>query len=425
MTATKMPVSPRRRLLMISQVYVPDSPSVGQHFADVAEEMTRRGWDVHVLASARGYDDPSLSFPARETRNGVHVRRLPLSSFGKRSIAVRLLAQVMFLAQAVTRGLLMPNVAAVVVTTSPPFAGFGGAVLSVLRRVPFLWWVMDLNPDQMVAAGKLRPTSLFVRIFDWMNRVTLRRAKKIVALDQFMAIRLRAKADTGDKIRVMPPWPHNELPPEDDETMNAGLAEAGQSFRRQHGLADRFVVMYSGNHAIQNPLDTLLDAAARLQDDPDIVFLFVGGGAGKAGVERRIAAGATNLRSLPYQPLETLAESLGAADLHVVSIGPEVVGIVHPCKIYGAMAVGRPVLFFGPRQSHAGEIVEPRGVGWRVEHGDVEGAIAAIRTAVALPREERLQIGQQAAKTVVAHFSRSHLLPLMAEEVEALLERTG
>ncbi len=405
---------------MISQVYVPDSTSVGQHFADVAEEMAHRGWDVRVFAASRGYSDPSLRFPPCEIRNGVDVRRLPLSSFGKRSIPVRLLAQVLFMVQVVCRGLMTPGLNAVFVSTSPPFAGFGGAIIGMVRRVPFLWWVMDLNPDQMVVAGKLRETSLFVRVFDWMNRVTLRRAAKVVALDPFMAERLNRKVDVSKKMDVMPPWPHNELAGHDEQSVMAGLAQAGRLFRVEHGFGDRFVVMYSGNHAIQHPLDTLLDAAAQLEHDENFLFVFIGGGAGKADVERRIAAGAPNVVSMPYQPLETLEESLGAADMHVVSMGAEVVGIVHPCKIYGAMAVGRPILFFGPRDSHAGAIVEPKGIGWRVEHGDVDGTIAAIREAASMARESRLAMGHNAAKTVTAEFSRHVLLSRLCDQVESL-----
>ena len=415
-------MSPQRkpRLLIISQVYVPDPTSVGQHFADVAEEMVARGWDVFVYASARAYDDPTVRFPSGEDRGGVHVRRFPLSSFGKRSIPVRLLAQALFMAQAVVWAMFLPGLSAVVVSTSPPFAGFGGAVISMIRRVPLAWWVMDLNPDQMVAARKLAPTSLLVRIFDWMNRVTLRQAKVVIALDRFMAKRLNAKVDVRHKLRIVPPWPHTAPPPM-DAAGAARLANAGTTFRAAHGLADSFVVMYSGNHAIQHPLDTLLGAAERFVDEPHVRFLFIGGGAGKQGVEKRIAEGARNVTSLPYQPLETLEESLGAADMHVVSMGSEVVGIVHPCKIYGAMAVARPILFFGPEESHAGEIVGPRGLGWRVTHGDVDGAEQAIREARAMGRAARLEMGVKAASLVTAEYSRRLLIDKIGDEFERLV----
>src|SRR5690348_15983854 len=78
----------RRTLVIISQTFVPDPASVGQHIADVAQEMARRGHRVVVYTSNRGYENPGLRYPSRKNLNGVDVRRLPFSSFGKRSIAV-------------------------------------------------------------------------------------------------------------------------------------------------------------------------------------------------------------------------------------------------------------------------------------------------------------------------------------------------
>jgi hypothetical protein len=321
--------------------------------------------------------------------------------------------------QAVLCALFMPGVTAVVVSTSPPFAGFAGAIINMLRGVPYLWWVMDLNPDQMLAAGKVTPQSLLVRVFDWMNRVTLQRAAKVIALDRFMAERINRKVEISPKLSVTPLWPQTE-PNLRADVETDWLINIGASFRKRHRLENCFVVMYSGNHAIQHSLDTLLQASGHLQDDPTVKFVFIGSGAGKADVERRISAGATNLLSLPYQPLETLEDSLGAADLHVVSMGKDVVGIVHPCKIYGAMAVGRPILLFGPRESHAGELVEPRGIGWRIEHGDIAGALVAIKEAMALSRSERADLGRRAASIIAELFSRQRL----RNEVCSVIEQT-
>ena len=176
--------------------------------------------------------------------------------------------------------------------------------------------------------------------------------------------------------------------------------------------------MYSGNHAIQHPLTTLLNAAARLESNPRIVFVFVGGGTGKAAVEARIAAGARNLCSLPFQPLDSLRSSLGAADVHAVSMGDEVVGIVHPCKIYGAMAVGRPILFFGPARSHAGEIVCSHSIGWTVPHGDVDGAVRAIVAAATMEPATLALMGENAAEAVAREFSPDRLRGRVCDVIE-------
>ena len=392
----------RRTLLIITQVYVPDPAAVGQQVADAAREMARRGWRVVVYTSARGYDDPSRRYPGRECLDGVDVRRLPLSSFGKRSILVRLLAQACFMAQALALGLFTGRLGLVLVSTSPPFAGIGGAILSWVRRVPLVWWVMDLNPDQMVTSGKLSPRSVLTRVFDWMNRVTLRRSSAVVVMDRFMRDRVLAKLDVSGRIHVHPPWPHEDVLKPAPSRPNA--------FRDANGLGDAFVVMYSGNHGIQNPLTTLLDAARSLEEREDLLFVFIGGGIGKQDVDRRIADGARNVRSLPFEPLARIGTSLSAADVHVVSLADEAVGVIHPCKVYGAMVIGRPVLFFGPEASYVGDIFHDGDIGRVVPHGDVQAAVAAIRELVAMGDETREAMGRRATAIVSESFSHAGLL---------------
>lgn len=390
----------KRTFLVISQVYVPDPASLGQHVADAAAEMARRGYRVIVYTSARGYDDPAKVYPRRETLNGVDVRRLALSSFGKSSIAVRLLAQSLFVVQAVLRGLFTRNLCGILVSTSPPFCGVAGVLISVWRRIPLKYWLMDLNPDQMIVMQRIAPTSLQARIFDLFNRWTYRQAHDIVVLDRFMAERVQAKIDVASKIRVIPPWPH--------EDKLESMAHEENPFRKEHGLDGKFVVMYSGNHSPANPIATVLDAAARMQDDPRLVLMCIGGGSAKGEIDERIAAGARNIISLPYQPFEKIRFSLSAADVHIVSVGNEVVGIVHPCKVYGAMAVSRPILLLGPSPCHVSEIIEGNRIGWHISHGDVPGAVRALSEMLEIPAAELRRMGQLSAAVIAGVCRRSN-----------------
>jgi glycosyltransferase involved in cell wall biosynthesis len=199
----------------------------------------------------------------------------------------------------------------------------------------------------------------------------------------------------------MPPWPH--------EDVLGSLDHAANPFRSRHGLEGKFVVMYSGNHSPANPITTVLDAADRLRNDERLVFLFIGGGAGKKEVEERIARGARNIRSLPYQPLAELKYSLSAADLHVVSMGDDVVGIVHPCKVYGAMAVSRPILLLGPDPCHVSDLIVQHRIGRNVRHGDVEGCSRAIRELAGAPAEELAVMGRRAAEVIATTLSKDRL----------------
>ncbi len=366
-----------KTLLVLSQVYVPDPASVGQHMHDAACEMVRRGWRVIVLTADRGYDDPSRRYARTERIDGVEVVRLPLSSFGKASLGSRLAGGSAFVAQAFAVASALPRIDRVLCSTSPPMCAMAGLALGRTRGVPMTFWAMDINPDQIVATGAMAQDALPVRAFDWMNRRVLEAADSVVALDRYMAERLRAKSPIDRKLSVIPPWPHVEAEAK-------LLPHADNPFRAAHGLSDKRVVMYSGNLSPTHPVTTILEAAVALRDEPRLSFVFVGGGLGRADIERFVQARRlTNVVTLPYQPLSALRESLSAADVHLVAMGGGMTGIVHPCKIYGAMAVGRPVLVLGPDRCHLGDLVREGDIGWQIDHGDVSAATTLLRGLLA------------------------------------------
>jgi colanic acid biosynthesis glycosyl transferase WcaI len=410
---------PTRTLLILTQVYVPDPASVGQHMHDAAAEIARRGVRVQVLTSARGYDDPSQRYDSNQTLDGVHVRRLPLSSFGKRSIMLRLLGGVVFLIQATVLGLFTRRLGGVLVSTSPPMCPAAALVLRLIRRVPVAYWAMDLNPDQMIEAGRISARSAAARLFDAMNRGILRRAGNVIALDRYMSQRLNSKVDARAKTIIIPPWPHVE-------EAGPALDHADNPFRSQQNLEGRFVFMYSGNISPVHPVGTILEAAGRLADDPRLLFLFIGGGLGRRQIEQVIETNrAPLIRLLPYQPLEHLRLSLSAADVHLVAMGTNMVGIVHPCKVYGALAVGRPVLLLGPRNCHVSDILEEHDVGWRIDDGDVDQAVRTIRKIAATGEDELREMGRRGQQVVRERFSKTVLCRRFGDVLEQALEPGG
>jgi putative colanic acid biosynthesis glycosyltransferase WcaI len=413
MTAQKDPS--RGTLLILSQVYVPDPASVGQHMHDAAAELAERGYRVRVFTSARGYDDPTIKYPLRETLDGVEIRRMPLSSFGKKSIPLRVLAQLIFLVQCALRGVFVGDLKGIVVSTSPPMASVAALIVRFVRRVPLVYWVMDLNPDQMVELGKLKATSPIAKAFDLFNRYILKRATAVVALDRFMADRVNKKLDVSAKMDIMPPWAH-------DSALEVVPHETNP-FREEHNLGSgddgKFVVMYSGNHGFSTPVVTVLDAAVKMQDKDNLRFFFIGGGVGKKDVRNTIETHhPTNIVDLPYEPFDRIKYSLSAADVHLVSIGNDVVGVVHPCKVYGAMAVAKPILLLGPDPCHVSDLIRDHNIGWHIQHDDVDGAVATINEILATPREDLEAMGQRAKQVIDDHLSMKMLCGQFCDVVE-------
>lgn len=396
-----------KTFLFVSQVYVPDPAAVGQHLADAAEELAARGHNVIVYTANKGYDDPTVRYPSREMLRGVDVRRIPFSSFGKSSILVRLIGGLLFVKQAILRSFFQPNIDAVVVSTSPPMAPLGALIIAGFHRAKVKYWVMDVNPDQIVALGMARPGSLPVRVFDWMNREVLRRADNVIVLDRFMADRINSKVEVSAKLSILPPWPAEDP---------AEVVEHSENpFRAQHALDGKTVVMYSGNHGPSNPLETILEAAVALRDEPKLHFMFIGGGVGKTAVE---AATRSNIESLPYQPQEDLKHSLAAADVHLVTMGDSIRGIVHPSKVYGAMAVGRPILLVGPDENHVSDIIDEFDNGWHVRHGDVKNAERLLREIAGLSAADLAAMGKRGRDAIQASGGKHGAVGRVCDVIE-------
>lgn len=403
------------RVTLINQAFYPDVVSSGQHLADLALRMAGRGHEVTVVTSRRAYDDPEKVFPKEETWHGIRIVRVPATGFGKRAKWRRAADFGTFLWSCCWSLLRLPRQDLVVAMTSPPLISFIGAWFARLRGGRFCYWIMDLNPDEALAAGWLAPGSLAARFLERCSRFSLRQAGTIVVLDRFMEKRIRDKGIDAGRIVVIPPWSHDSEVRFD--------AEGRLRFRRLHAVDDKFVVMYSGNHSPCHPLDTVLEAARQLAGKREIAFLFVGGGSQFGRIKQFASEHAlSNMRCLPYQPIGQLAGTLSAADLHLVVMGNHFVGLVHPCKIYNILRVGSPLLYIGPEPSHISEIlqsIQGELACARANHGEVERVVEHIVTS----EKRTFQPDGRRGVSLAEKFSEEALLPRLVAALESSASR--
>jgi colanic acid biosynthesis glycosyl transferase WcaI len=400
------------RILLVNQCFYPDVVSTAQHLTDLAVELSNRGHEVTVITSSRGYDDPERRFVKHEVWNGVTIHRISGTGLGKRARWRRAIDFGSFFFSCALRMLFMRRVELVVAMTSPPLISFLVAILARVKGWRFAFWVMDLNPDEAIAAGWLRERSASTKALTAMSHYRLRRAEKIIVLDRFVKRRILDKGIPEERIFVIPPWSHDEI----------HYDQPGRErFRAAHNLSEKYVVMYSGNHSPCHPLNTLLEAARKLSSHSHVVFCFVGGGSELEKVKAFAAQhDLSNIVTHPYQPMSELAGSLSAADLHVVVMGDPFVGIIHPCKIYNILSVGTPVLYIGPPESHITDIFFTKDTDQArcvAPHGDVDTVVRYINDNASGASRE---LSTSAPGSTAHAFSKHAVMPRMIEALQSM-----
>jgi glycosyltransferase involved in cell wall biosynthesis len=398
------------RVLLLNQTFHPDLVATAQHLSDLALAIVEAGHSVTAVASSRGYDNPDKRYPAHEQWRGVEIHRIWTTGLGKKAKWRRFVDFAVFWLSATGILLRLPRFDVTVCLTSPPLISSLGTLMALLKGGAVVPWIMDLNPDEAVAAGWLKAGGLPEQVMSALQNWSFRRAARIVVLDRFMAKRIEDKGVQPSVIHSDAPWSH-------DDAVRYDVA-ARAAFRAQHGVSDKFVVMYSGNHSPCHPLDTLLDAALALVGETRIHFMFIGGGSEFAKVKAfKAQHELANITCLPYQPMEQLSGSLSSADLHTVVMGSPFVGIVHPCKIYNILALGLPFLGIGPAECHltdlAAHLTDTR-YAMSAAHGESERLVELIRAAAARgplpPSEELRRLG--------ADYSQARLRPRLVQVIE-------
>ena len=383
------------RITLLNQYYAPDEAATAQMVSDLGEALVAGGHDVVAIASNRSYADRRRRYPRREVVDGVMVERVWATALGRGSLLARLTDYAFFFLGAAAKLLLGKRPDAVIVLTTPPLIGLVALFASRLRGFRVVLWSMDVYPDVAIALGTIRSGSVVGRTLSAASRFLVRRVDAIVALGETMAVRLREHG--ASHVEVIHNWA--------DEAVIVPRPSSGHPLREQWGWSNRFVVAYSGNLGLAHEFDTTLNAAKQLAETlPNILFAFIGSGP-RAGEVRNAARGIPNVEFREVVPRAELGATLTAADVHLVTLLPQMAGLVVPSKIYGALAAGRPVIYVGPRAGEVFEIISEGLCGSTVMNGDVAGLVNILADC-ARDKEKTAREGENGRRMLERRFTR-------------------
>lgn len=406
------------RILFVNRFFYPDHSATSQMLSDLAFFLARRGHDVSVVTSRQRYDDANAMLTAFEDIHGVHVHRVWTSRFGRGNLLGRAIDYLSFYAAAFLCLLRILEKGDVLVSkTDPPLISVVAALAARIKGARLVNWLQDVFPEVGRALGVKILMGALGRWSMTARDASLRQAAVSVALGDLMAALVIGRNIASEQVVTIHNWA-------DDQAI-VPIPQEANSLRREWGLNRKFVVAYSGNLGRAHEFGTILDAARMLDGNDDIAFLFIGAGAQFKVVDAYVTKhGLRNVTMRPYQPREKLALSLGAGDLHLVSLTPALEGLIVPSKFYGIAAAGRATAFVGDANGEIGRIVARYDCGLSFSIGDAEG-LARFIARMANDRAECMRLGQNARTAVDAEFSQTKALQHWDHVLNRVSERQG
>lgn len=435
--------SDKKQLLIYAHYYYPDVASTGQILTELAEGL-KDDFDITVICTVPSYSG-KIERKYRthkyfyEMINGVYVLRVRVPEFRKNFAVSRIYNISQYFVSAMLATFKVGKVDYVYSISQPPvLGGLLGVYGKCVKRAKFIYNIQDFNPEQVMAVKYTR-NRLVTNVMMALDKFSCKKADEVIFVGRDMERTLvkrfcKSREELDDYLHRKsgaakePANCRNRESGAANEMANCRNRESGvanemakvlaarglpkytcinnwineqeiyplptdhkevQALRREYGLEGKYVIMYSGNIGLYYDLLNLIKVIGHFRNNPDVVFLFVGGGSVREELERYVSAkNLENVRFAPYQDKERLIYSLNLGDVHFVVNAKGIKGVSVPSKLYGVMAAGKPVLGILEKGTEARTIVEECGCGRSVDPGDYKAIEELIRYFIDTRNEE-------------------------------------
>jgi colanic acid biosynthesis glycosyl transferase WcaI len=392
-------------VLVVSQYFWPETFRVN----DLVEGLKDRGHNVTVLTGKPNYPGgsffPSYGFlrPVREEYGGAEVLRVPLVPRGSGSgtaLAVNYLSFALF------AGLLGPLLCRgrfdliFVFEPSPITVGLPALVLKRVKKAPLMFWVQDLWPESLSATGAVRSERILGGV-DRLVRFIYRGCDRVLVQSRGFVGRVKAQGVDPAKILYFPNWAEALYEPVRLEDDAPERDETPPGFR----------VVFAGNVGAAQSFETILGAAKKLEEHPDIHWIILGDGRRRKWVEDRVGelGLGDRVRLLGKHPVEAMPRYFALADALLVTLRrDEIFSLTIPGKVQSYLASGRPVV--ASLDGEGARVIEESGAGITAPAEDASALAAAVLKLYEMSPDQREALGRRGRAYFEEHFEREKLL---------------
>jgi colanic acid biosynthesis glycosyl transferase WcaI len=391
----------KRRLWVVTELYYPEMTSTGYYLTKIAEGLAC-SFDVKVLCGQPNYSARGTKAAVHQIHNGVEIFRLFGTTLDKNVIIFRLINMITFGISVLLKSLLkFRRDDMVLVVTTPPILPFLVAVSSLIKRASYFLLIHDNYPEVLIAVGKAKEGSFWIRLLNRFNRWLYRNASKIVVVGRDMLELIKVKTEGLDvPLRFIPNWAELEQVEPCPRDKNELLSDLG--------IKHKFVFLYAGNMGYPNDLESIVDCAKRLSNDERFHFIFLGSGVKRRWIEEE-AKSLKNVTLLPPRPRSEQKIFLNACDVGIVSLVKRMRGVSVPSRTYNLLAAGKPILAVVEEGTEVDIILKEEGVGWTVEPGNPQKLLEKI-LLIYESRNVLHEMGHRARKAALDKYSPEKII---------------
>ncbi|MBF2086461.1 WcaI family glycosyltransferase [Thermoleptolyngbya sp. C42_A2020_037] len=366
------------KILIYSYNYFPEPIGIAPLMTELAEGLAQRGHQVRVVTGMPNYPQrriyPGYRGRLYQTRveNGVRVQRCYVWIRPRPGLLGRVLLDGSFVITSVVQALsgFRPDV--ILLTTPPLPVSVPAALLGKIYRCPVVLNVQDILPEAAVRLGIVK-NRLAIRAFEALERFAYRTATAIAVIADGFAQNLVNKGVPPKKLTCIPNWVDvnfiRPIPPDENR------------FRQQYGLQEKFIVLYAGNIALTQGMETVVEAASLLRDLPDLIVAIVGEREACQQLQDYARqCHADNVQFFDFQPREHLPHLMAAANVGLVVQRKNVVSFNMPSKFQLLLASGCPVVASAPMEGELAKLVLHSQAGTVVQPEQPEQLAEALRS---------------------------------------------
>ncbi len=404
------------KIIYIHQHFVTSEGTSGTRSFDVSRHLTEMGHEVTVICGVHEQSGlaPVPWWKLSHTRNfsGVKVVVCRAHYSNKQRVSARLWSFLKFACLATLACIRERSADLIFATSTPLTVGIPGRVGAAVKRIPYVFEVRDLWPEDLLAAGRIKPGVQF-KLWEWLESFSYKKARKILLVSEGFHARLIERGFAPERLRTI--------------LLGADAryyvdAQPDAKFLERHGLAGKTIAVYAGAHGDANGLIQVIEAAERLRDRPDIAIVLIGDGKVKPDLVETVAERKLdNVHLLSPVPKRDLPGVLTGCHIGLMILKQIVrPRWVTPNKIFDYMFAGLPTIvnFAGT----TAELVEKEGVGVASEPGSAEDLAAKIRYFADHP-DERDAIARHARRIALEKFDRKVIAGQLADVFEECVNR--